>query len=1387
MQENLLNPKSTPLNQPIMPLKELETKPIIEKPNPFNLPRTPLNDFEAKKKEVLNLLDTKAKELKDLGILDQLAGFIGYQTDDFKKREQSIGELKDLASTNKIDYENLPKALKDDYYNKAETSIFNPLKTNKTKIAKEDYNKDIQRKAILDKKSTELTQSDKELIKADNGLLNNAIDYFTDKSELEQLKDFKEKEKAKVATKEIQKAWNAFNNIRSDKDFFSMFSAEDEKQRENYKNEFKTIAKGLGFDDVIYNQKHEPFVVKGEKVYKINDGFVDNFLNSIFDNKFSLAGSLAGAYQGAKIGKNVGILGALGGGILGGSVGAIAGGATDAMLTNYQLNREQNVSEILKHALSEGALSLAGDTLTLGAGKLAKNSVKPLAKLGELGLNVTTGGGYGLAKRMLNGNTKRAAEIIENSMSKEDQEMIKKFSQNFGGKAKLQNPKDDNIVRNYFSNKYGEESKTTKAYDTIMEGIRLNKFSEQQEAFLQAIRADETGNVIAFLTQAANESPKANLTLKNILNKTTQNLENELSQLNLQKSDIKGILNDLDTGTKESYTKAIDSVIAKVYDDSYKITPSKDILNLSRYQKFRKDLHKEGELEESALKMLNYLERNIYNPNGVNFSQLHNAKNTINAYLRNIKDPSIKGYIQKEVGNFIKDDIQNATTELLKQNTSAYEKFSKLYDSAISDYKIMKDTLKLSDEFKLLSKKKTEDEVIENLLKLAKGQGGETSNFKVLTKGLSEQNKEVLELNMLNSLMQKSMQSSDSLKVFDSQSFFKNLADFKDDVFTSKGAKDFIDIAKGFDTLFRNDAKIANELTNATTGKPRQGLATTIDGFLKYAGVKWFINTFHRTMPKIYVLGKGFDESSAGAALRYHLKQALERSESVEEFAKNLKASTKKSKFTNKTNQLIDEIIGGVKATKEESELAFKQESKQASKQAIETNTKQANNETEQAIKPFNEIKKLIDESPSTGSSMLILGDKNLNAEAVEYIQKNHKRVAVENLEPSTIEYLGLPHKDARAVIDYQAINHILKRHNNIKLDDIANYRQLAKNAQETFKLKNGHENILTSFNQVNGFFVVVEQVSNGKNELILKTMYKTKGNYKDSKVYKETIEKSQSSSNFGYEPSATSIENSTSINPTTNTIKTQEPSTETQNLSLLDQANKEKQAKLNEQALKEQEQELKAKAKSLELEKQRQEIREAKESVSNPTNKETSYNQVFKNKPKDTTMPKLSFNEIKELIDKSPRTGSSMLILGDNNLDSQVVEYIQKNHKRIAVENLEPSTIGYLGLPHKDARAVIDYQAINHVLKDHPNLEYKDIANYRELAKNANETLKSRDNQYRQVIVSFNQVNGYFVVVEQVMKSKNELALKTMYKSKGNYKDSLIYRKTLAKSQNSD
>ncbi|WP_104761749.1 DUF3519 domain-containing protein [Helicobacter cetorum] len=120
-------------------------------------------------------------------------------------------------------------------------------------------------------------------------------------------------------------------------------------------------------------------------------------------------------------------------------------------------------------------------------------------------------------------------------------------------------------------------------------------------------------------------------------------------------------------------------------------------------------------------------------------------------------------------------------------------------------------------------------------------------------------------------------------------------------------------------------------------------------------------------------------------------------------------------------------------------------------------------------------------------------------------------------------------------------------------------------------------------------------------------------------------------------------------------------------------------------------------------LEKQQKLLKEQQNAPKITKEKETSYNEIFENKKKDENMPKLSFSEIKELIDKSPRYGDSMEIIGNNNITPEVVEYIDKNNKRVAIEKIDPSIAKELGLKHIDnARAVIDYSAIKHTLKRH-------------------------------------------------------------------------------------
>nr|WP_330369601.1 hypothetical protein [Helicobacter pylori] len=729
----------------------------------------PLEDFEAKKKEINELLNSKAKELKELGLLDKLGEFVGIQTDNAKQRESQLNEIKEMATKSKADFKDLPSALKDEYYNKAETSIFNPLKT-KNEIAKEDYQKDLQRKEILQKTSKELTDSDKELIDNDSGFFNRSLDAITGKSEVEKLKEYKEKEKAKDITKDLQKSWNLFNNLRKDKDAFSLFASEDLQLREKYQNEFKNIARNSGFDDVVYNEKQEPFIRKGDKFYKINDRFFDNFLNFLSANKFSLSGSLIGAVSGAKARKNLGALGLLGGAIVGGALGSTAGGATDAIAGNAFLNREQKADEIIRHALSEGALSLVTDTLVLGAGKLIKKAINPRS-IFNIGANVSTSGLYALGKHILTGNAKGAERILNETISENERQAVRELAKRFGGELRLTKA-DESKYREELIKKVGEDSKILRGYDALRDAFLLQSQAKKQEAFIQAIRSDETGNAIAFLSEAANSSPIANANLKKILNKTTENLKDSLRQLDLKDYEVKSIFDNLEQGTKESYEKALDGVIGKLYDNSYKTNLRESIQDTTAFETFVKELREQGKFDPTANSFLNQIEKNIYSPEGVTFEQLRNARQMINAYERNVKDPSTLGYIKKISAQFLREDIDKGIENILKQNTQAYEKLSDLNKTAISDYKNMKQTLELVDSAKIRDREITKEKAIENLMKVIQAQGEkDLSNYALLTKGLSEQDKEKLELSMLNALMEKSIKQGENLKVFDSTLF----------------------------------------------------------------------------------------------------------------------------------------------------------------------------------------------------------------------------------------------------------------------------------------------------------------------------------------------------------------------------------------------------------------------------------------------------------------------------------------------------------------------------------------------------------------------------------------------------------------------------------------
>ncbi|GAA8508613.1 DUF3519 domain-containing protein [Helicobacter pylori] len=164
------------------------------------------------------------------------------------------------------------------------------------------------------------------------------------------------------------------------------------------------------------------------------------------------------------------------------------------------------------------------------------------------------------------------------------------------------------------------------------------------------------------------------------------------------------------------------------------------------------------------------------------------------------------------------------------------------------------------------------------------------------------------------------------------------------------------------------------------------------------------------------------------------------------------------------------------------------------------------------------------------------------------------------------------------------------------------------------------------------------------------------------------------------------------------------------------------------------------------------------------------------------------NFDGIKKLIDESPNNGKDIIVIGEDNLTPEIVEYIHKKRAKVGIERLDEDEITAFNFTYpKNTKAIIDYQGIQHALNKHginspsvkfskqPPITYKDIANYRNIVKNADETIKHGNR-----IISYKQVNGHFVVVEQINRNKSEFIFKTMFKEKGDYKNAPDYEKNI-------
>ncbi len=278
-------------------------------------------------------------------------------------------------------------------------------------------------------------------------------------------------------------------------------------------------------------------------------------------------------------------------------------------------------------------------------------------------------------------------------------------------------------------------------------------------------------------------------------------------------------------------------------------------------------------------------------------------------------------------------------------------------------------------------------------------------------------------------------------------------------------------------------------------------------------------------------LPKALNEATAGAALKYHIKRALERSHSISEFSKQLELSAQKSHFSNNTLKIIEELNNGVKSASEEiKEKATKYEKALQELQKIDES--KLTKEQQQVLKVF---KGELDQTEIKGidlNDLYILEQGSRNAGARKILRKHYG-------EEST---------------------------GTLTNDELLNMSEVIKNGSV----------LLESFERIkNGFRYAYEWENNGvKLRLVVDDL--NNGNkifdFYSDRNFKDFRDASLHSGNHPYEPNPTQkdlidqedlLKTSENLNETT-----KEATKEAKNLSPLEQAEAEKLAKLESEKL---------------------------------------------------------------------------------------------------------------------------------------------------------------------------------------------------------------------------
>ncbi|EPH5216616.1 DUF3519 domain-containing protein [Campylobacter upsaliensis] len=662
----------------------------------------------------------------------------------------------------------------------------------RSKYDEPDYKKALEKekeRLRLSQKSGNFSEAEREFIENDLGFFNTL---FND--DKENIKEFKEKVKSEgVISSEIIKAANTLKAFDEGNLFKNMLFADEKEKKEfqqNFLNDAYKIAELSGFDDVGLDKKGELYFIKDEQKYLVNTGFFDNFAQLLNDTKFEFAGGVLGGLKGFNSGKSA--KGKVAKSILGAAAGSFGGAFLDAKIADMYLNRESDFKKNLDFAIQAGLLSMAGDGVILSVKPLAKGLYKGVKKGGEILGEYSI---LGTLKTLPQQNIQAAEKIINEVFSPKMKEELKAAQEEFGGSVRgedLKNAFFANLQKK-FTQKYGENDSKTKSVAKIAEIFNTNSLKTRQQAMLDLVRSDTHGSTLAYLLEIAKDDVKIQSNLKNMLNLASSNVEKNLKNLNINAREIKHILDEFEAGNKAAF-KEVESQISKLYDENYRV-----VLSKGEYENIKEEFRQNGVNLEEMTPFLRDLEANVFNENGVSFTQLNNFRKNLNFYIFNKdKTPNFINTLKKIGENILKNEIDKGIDNIFSQNKAAYESIKELYSTSLKDYATLKSLNESIKNLKLQDTQKSADEVLNSLIKYAKGQGEKgVNNLQKIKDYLGEENNAFLEMQILNKLFKESVVENDraGVRVFDSESFLGRVRELvgENELYERKIGKEFLE------------------------------------------------------------------------------------------------------------------------------------------------------------------------------------------------------------------------------------------------------------------------------------------------------------------------------------------------------------------------------------------------------------------------------------------------------------------------------------------------------------------------------------------------------------------------------------------------------------------